>query len=231
MIKKAFLFSFCLSCCISCSPKNEWEQLFNGKDLDGWHIYNGEKPTNAWYVENEVLVFDPTLRTAASNASLITDHTYRDFELQLDWMISENGNSGLFWSVKEDTSYQYPYETGPEIQMLDDGWEAYIKERGDIQRAGSIFNIMQPAKIVSKGAGEWNSYLLHIDQTNNEGWLDFNGERVLSFPVKGSQWSDLIAPTPFANWPEFGKTEEGHIGLQDHGHKVAFRRILIRTLD
>lgn len=230
MIKKALLFGICLSCFIGCDKKNDWQPLFNGQDLSGWHIYNQSSASNGWYVENDVLVFDPAMRTDASNASLITDFTFENFELAFDWMISEHGNSGLFWSVKEDTAYQFPYQTGPEIQILDDGWDAYIQERGDIQRAGSIFNIMQPEKVVSIAAGEWNSYLLHIDQTNNEGWLDFNDERVLEFPLNGNAWNELIAPSPFADWPEFGTTQKGHIGLQDHGSKVAFRRIMIRTI-
>lgn len=220
-----------LSCFMfSCNSQDGWTDLFNGQDLSGWHIYNGSEVPNGWYVDNEVLVFDPAMRTDASNASLITDQTFRDFELSIDWMISENGNSGLFWAVKEDATYIYPYETGPEIQMLDDNWTEYIEERGNIQRAGSIFNIMAPIEIVSKPSGEWNNYVLHIDQTQNEGWLDFNGTRVLEFPVMGSQWSELISPTPFYDWPEFGTTQNGHLGLQDHGAKVAFRKIKIREL-
>ena len=88
----------------------------------------------------------------------------------------------------EDKEYDHPYQTGPEIQILDDGYNEYIKERGNIQRAGSIFNILAPSKIVSKGDGEWNHYLIHIDQKNNEGFVDFNGERILDFPVNGSRW-------------------------------------------
>ena len=225
-IALAFLFLSILSC----STNEGWEDLFNGKDLSGWHVYNGVGQANGWYVDDGVLVFDPTLRTDASNASLISDNTYKDFELSIDWMISTNGNSGLFWSVKEDTAYAFPYQTGPEIQMLDDNWKEYIEARGNIQRAGSLFNVLAPNQWVSNPAGEWNTYLLHINQSKNEGWLDFNGVRVLEFPVNGQEWMELIGPTPFADWPEFGTTQTGHIGLQDHGAKVAFRRIQLRAL-
>lgn len=216
---------------LSCSSNDGWEDLFNGEDLSGWHVYNGAKDFNGWSVDSGVLVFDPATRTDASNASIITNQRYKDFELAIDWMISKNGNSGIFWSVEEDTSYTYPYETGPEIQMLDDNWTEYVEERGNIQRAGSIFNILPPDEIVSKPAGKWNSYLLHIDQTNNKGWLDFNGSRVLEFPVNGIEWNNLIASTPFKDWEGFGKTQNGYIGLQDHGAKVGFRKIKIRELN
>ena len=216
---------------LSCSSNDGWEDLFNGEDLSGWHVYNGAKDFNGWSVDSGVLVFDPATRTDASNASIITNQRYKDFELAIDWMISKNGNSGIFWSVEEDTSYTYPYETGPEIQMLDDNWTEYVEERGNIQRAGSIFNILPPDEIVSNPAGEWNSYLLHIDQTNNKGWLDFNGSRVLEFPVNGIEWNNLIASTPFKDWEGFGKTQNGYIGLQDHGAKVGFRKIKIRELN
>lgn len=230
-MKRFWILGLTLYLC-SCSTKDtEWISLFNGEDLTGWHIYGSNENANTWLADGEVLVFDPALRTTAKNANLVTDKVYEDFELSLEWMISENGNSGLFWGVIEDTKYEHPYQTGPEVQILDDNWTEYIEERGDIQRAGSIFNIMAPSKVVSKPSGQWNSYLLHIDQTNNAGWLDFNGERVLEFPVHGSEWTQLIKDSAFNDWEGFGRARNGRIALQDHGHKVAFRKIKIRELN
>jgi hypothetical protein len=45
-----------------------------------------------------VLVFDPANRTEATNAELVTDQTVTNFELDLEWMIFEEGNSGVFWA-------------------------------------------------------------------------------------------------------------------------------------
>ena len=230
-LMKRFLFLLLSIFCYSCTQKDDnWSILFNGEDLSGWHIYGGSENLNGWYVDNGVLVFDPALRTTAETANLITDQVYTNFELSMDWMISENGNSGLFWGVLEDEKFEHPYQTGPEIQILDDDWDAYINERGNIQRAGSIFNVLAPSKIVSKPSGEWNSFLLRINHLNNEGSLDFNGERILEFPVNGKSWQEMINQSGFKDWEGFGVQKEGRICLQDHGSKVAFRRIKVREL-
>lgn len=217
---------------MACSGEDDWEELFNGEDLEGWHIYlAGDDNFNGWYVEDGVLVFDPANRTDPSNSDLVTDKKFTSFELSIEWMISEEGNSGIFWGVNENEKYPHTYDTGPEIQVLDDNWDAYVEERGDIQRAGSIFNVIAPSAIVSKPAGEWNHYLIHIDHQMNEGFVVFNEVEILRFPVNGPEWEKLIAGSGFKDAPGFGISQTGHIALQDHGNQVAFRNIKIRELN
>lgn len=230
MKRNALLLTAFLIGLMGCQSNDGWETLFDGKSLDGWHVYGHGKDYNGWSVDSGVLVFDPEQRTDAFSANLSTDKQYTSFELSLDWMISEHGNSGLLWAVIEDEKYEHPYHTGAEIQILDDGWTEYVTERGDINRAGSLYNLIPPSKVVSKGDGEWNNYLLHIDQENNQGFLDFNGERVLEFPVNGPEWRELIDQSPFGGQPAFGAAQTGYIVLQEHGGKVAFRNIKIREL-
>ena len=216
---------------LGCNTDQQWTYLFNGEDLEGWHVYNkGKENFNGWYVSDGVLVFDPANRTEATNADLVTDKKYTSFELDIEWMISEKGNSGIFWGVVEDEAYEHTYNTGPEIQVLDDNWTEYVEERGNIQRAGSIFNIMAPSQLVCKPAGEWNHYLIHIDHAQNEGFVKLNDVEILRFPVNGPKWEALIGSSGFKDGSGFGKAQTGHIALQDHGNQVAFRKIKIREL-
>lgn len=215
---------------LGCNSGSEWVDLFNGENLDGWHIYLQGEDYNGWYVDNGVLVFDPEYRSKAHPSNLVSDNKYENFELSLEWMISENGNSGVFWGVVEDEKYEHPYQTGPEVQILDDNFKEYVEERGDIQRAGSIFNLIPPSKVVSKPAGEWNKFLIHINHVTNVGFVKFNDQEIMRFQVHGSEWDQLIAGSNFADWSGFGKARSGYICLQDHGNKVAFRNIKIREL-
>ncbi len=218
--------------CVSCSKPNEkdWTPLFNGENFEGWHVYGASDNFDGWTVKDDELQFDFRNKKGAHPSNLVTDSTYTNFELSLEWKISEQGNSGVFWGVVEDTIYEHPYQTGPEIQILDDEWTTYIKARGDITRAGAIFNMLAPSKIVSKPSNEWNHYLLHIDHANNLGFLEFNSTEVLRFPVNGVKWRARIAASSFRDWPGFGMAQTGHISLQDHGGQVVFRNIKIRRL-
>ena len=229
-----YRYSILALCCllISCVTEKDknWQDLFNGENLEGWHVYGGAEGYDGWTVANGELQFDFRDKKGAESSSLVTDSLYTNFELSIEWKISKQGNSGVFWGVVEDTIYKHPYQTGPEIQILDDEWTTYIEARGDITRAGAIFNLMAPQKIVSKPADQWNKYLLHIDHGRNYGSLHFNGHEVLRFKVNGDAWNEQIAKSPFADWPGFGKAQTGRISLQDHGGQVAFRNIKIRRL-
>lgn len=228
---KKYATLFLVLILFSCSTdEDSWTPLFNGENLEGWHLYGGHEGFNGWYVENGILIFDGAKRTEAVPSNLVTDKDFTDFELSMEWMIGENGNSGVFWGVIEDEKYEHPYVTGPEIQILDDGWTEYIEERGDINRAGSLYNLLPPSKIVSKPSGEWNHYLIHIDHTNNEGFLIFNDEKVVEFPVHGAEWEEMIANSGFSKWEDFGTARTGKISLQEYGGRVAFRNVKIREL-
>ena len=212
------------------SSEDGWTELFNGENLEGWHAYGAEATIDGWYVENGELVYDFQRREGGGSSNLVTNDTFTNFELYLEWNIGPHGNSGLFWGVVEEDQYKQPYETGPEIQILDDNWDMYIEERGDINRAGSLYGLLPPSTIVRKPAGEWNHYLLHIDHTENIGYVLFNDVEVVRFPVHGPEWEAMIANSGFAKWPDFGMARTGHISLQEYGGKVAFRNIKLRIL-
>jgi hypothetical protein len=66
------------------------KQLFNGKDLSGWTVHGTEK----WYVENGNLICESG--PDKQYGYLTTDKEYKNFELDLDFKLEANGNSGVF---------------------------------------------------------------------------------------------------------------------------------------
>ena len=218
------------------SESDTWTPLFNGTDLAGWKVYQGPREANApgdyngWIAVDSVLVFDPARRTTPAPASIITEKSYTNFELSLEWMVDPQTNSGVLFGIQDSPEFEQLYHTGVEIQVLDDEWTDYIEQRGDINRAASLYNLMPPSALAAKPTGAWNHYLLHVDHKLNEGFLVFNGVEVLRFPVHGPEWEALVADSGFADWPGFGRFQTGQIGLQEHGGMVAYRRIKIKEL-
>lgn len=212
------------------APQDNWEVLFDGTSFKGWHFYNGGAIQEPWKIEAGTMVFYPPKEYPKGvSYNIVTDKTYTNFELSLEWKISEGGNSGIFWGVFEDEKYRQPYLTGPEIQVLDDEKHPDAKN-GTTHQAGALYDMIAPAQKAVKPAGQWNQVNITINHTTNKGWALLNGVKVVEFPVHGATWEAMVAKSKFAGWEGFGTYQTGKIGLQDHGDIVAYRNIKIREL-
>ena len=109
----------------------EWISLFDGQTLEGWKRYNADEIGPLWSVENGVIKCDGEGLGEGSGemgGSLVTIATFSNFELELEWKISEGGNSGIMYHVVERPEYSHAYHTGPEYQVLDDaGWQGWME--------------------------------------------------------------------------------------------------------
>lgn len=201
----------------------KWQTLFDGKSTKGWHIFNKAKPATGWGA------LDGTLTVVEKEAGdLVSDAEYENFELELEWKIAEGGNSGVFYNVVEAPQYSATYHTGPEMQVLDDDRHPDAKAGKDGNRtAGSNYDLIAPAK-KAKPAGEWNKARLVINKGHVEHWL--NGEKVVTYQLWTPEWEQMVKNSKFIDMPDYGKAKKGHIALQDHGDKVWFRNIRVRTL-
>ena len=206
--------------------QDSWEVLFDGSNFDSWHMYNtGQPVSEAWSIEDGAMVLTPG--DAAGN--IVTDKEYTNFVLSLDWKISEGGNSGIFWGVIEDEKYNEPYQTGPEIQVLDDERHPDAKA-GTTHQSGALYDMVSPSEKVVKPAGQWNNCVVEINHITNQGSVSLNGNKIVEFPVHGEAWEAMIADSKFNGWEGFGMYKTGKIGLQYHGDKVSFRNIKIKEL-
>ncbi len=200
-----------------------WSLLFDGKTTDGWRNFKSEGISAGWVVEDGILI-----RKEAGAKDIVTENQYENFELLLEYRISEGGNSGLMFHVTEEGDA--PWHTGPEVQIQDN-----IKGH-DPQKAGWLYQLYQPGPVpftndipdATRPVGEWNQIYLRISAQQCE--IDVNGIRYATFKKGDKDWNDRVAKSKFAQMPLFGKPTKGHICLQDHGNEVAFRSIKIREL-
>ncbi|MEO0525673.1 MAG: DUF1080 domain-containing protein [Bacteroidota bacterium] len=214
------------------TKQDEWTVLFDGTSFDGWHVYPDKEVPETWQLEDGAMILRPTgVRKDGERFNLVTDKEFTSFELSLEWKVSEGANSGIMWGVQDNLEYQEPYYTGPEIQVLDNISHPDAKN-GTTHRAGSLYDMVAPSKDVVKPVGSWNTYVITINHNTNEGSVVLNGEKIVTFPVNGQEWEEMVAKSKFADWEAFGKFKTGKIALQDHGEKISigYRNIKIREL-
>jgi hypothetical protein len=195
-----------------------WKLLFDGKTTNGWRGYQQKTMPDGWQVVDGALV-----RTG-SGTDIITVDQYDNFELSLEWKISAKGNSGVMYRVSEDG--EATYHTGPEVQVLDN--HGHRDGKDPLTSAGSCYALYAPSKDVTRPVGSWNQLRLVVKGNQVEHWL--NGEKIVQYEIASPDWNKRVAGSKFKEWPQFGKNARGHIALQEHGNRVDYRNIKIRSL-
>jgi hypothetical protein len=205
-----------------------WRLLFDGETTSGWRRYRGEGFPDGWQVIGGSLV-----RVTAGAGDIITEETFRNFELRLQWKVSPGGNAGIFYRANESAGLIW--HTAPEMQVLDD--ERHPDGRSELTSAGALYALYPAPRGVVRPAGEWNDARVVLDGNRGEHWL--NGVKLFDFEIGSPDWETRLAASKFATLPGFGRAPAGHIGLQDHeaapGYqgpedRVEFRNIRIRAL-
>lgn len=206
--------------------KSGWVLLFDGTTTNGWHTYNKNVVTKNWKVMDGALVMDPSLKDNENEGDIVTDKSYRNYDFKAQWKISPKGNSGIIFDVKEDPKYPDTYNTGAEMQVLDN-IKAEDNKKGN-HLAGLLYDLSgTPALSQPKPVGEWNQS--EIIQKNGHLTFYFNGVKTVDVQQGSEEWKNMIAHSKFKNWPGFMTSPEGKIAFQDHGHEVAFRSVMIRV--
>ena len=200
------------------SASGQWRPLFDGRTTAGWRGYRKTERPDGWQVVNGALT------RVASGGDIVTVDQFANFELELEWRVAEGGNSGIMFRVTEEAAN--PYETGPEMQVLDDARHADGRSR--LTSAGAAYGLYPAPEGVVKPAGEWNAVRLVANGAHVEHWL--NGQKIVEYELWSPEWEEKVRTSKFVEWPGFGRSRRGHIALQDHGDRVAYRNIRIREL-
>lgn len=201
-----------------------WKMLFDGKTTTGWHTYGKNTLNDRWKIADGALYIDNTVK---EGGDIVTDGEYDNFDLKLEWKISKNGNSGIIFNVHEDPAkYKETYNTGPEVQVLDN--EGHPDGKILKHRAGDLYDLIKSSSEPVKAPGEWNA----VEIISNKGKLKIflNSVNVVTTNMWDDNWKQLIAGSKFKNMPDFGTFKKGRIALQDHGNAVWYRNIKIKQL-
>jgi hypothetical protein len=157
-------------------------------------------------------------------ADLITVDTFENFDLQVDWKIAPQGNSGILYMVTETQSTSYL--TGPEYQLIDD--VNFPEKLEDWQRTAANYAMNTAPGAHPKAAGQWNHARIVVNKGHVEHWL--NGEKVVEYDLWTDDWKKRKAEGKWKDAPEYGMSRTGHIALQDHGSEAWFKNLEIKRL-
>jgi hypothetical protein len=204
---------------LTAAEKNEgWQLLFDGRTLNGWRAFRSPTPPARWQA------IDGALVSQTGGGDIMTVDQFGDFELRLEWKISQNGNSGIMFRVTQDGGQTY--ETGPEFQVLDNA--GHQDGGNSLTATGSNYALHPPVRDVTRPVGEWNEVRLVVKGAHVEHWM--NGVKLLEYELWSDDWHARVKASKFNKMPHYGRAKRGHIVLQDHGDLVWYRNIKIKPL-
>jgi hypothetical protein len=211
--------------------KAGWKLLFDGKAMTGWRgAYMQTLPARGWQVREGTLIVDESGGgEAAYGGDIVTVDEYSNFDLRVDFMLTEGANSGIKYFVIEAEPKTPGSAKGLEYQLLDDDRhpDAKLGTNGN-RTCASLYDLIPAVDKPPVPVGAWNSARIVVRGRHVEHWL--NGVKVLEFERGGPEFLARKAQSKFKDIPGFGEYPAGHILLQDHGNRVSFRNIKIRVL-
>ena len=209
----ALAFLFTLPGIEAEDKKEEFEPLFNGKNLDGWVKVNTAPST--WTVKDGMIIC-----TGKPTGEMRTTRMYQNFIMEVEWRhLKARGNAGIFVWADDITARGQPFHRGVEVQVLEN---SYGNTRGYTTH-GDIFPIHGakmtpingrggsrafPTENRSKPTPEWNHYRI----TCNDG--------TISLAVNGKVVTNGKDASP----------RKGYICLESEGGIVHYRNLKIREL-
>ncbi|MBD0825187.1 3-keto-disaccharide hydrolase [Aestuariibaculum marinum] len=214
------------------SEKEEgWELLWDGKTTKGWRGARlDEFPTQGWEIKDGILtVLASDGAESAAGGDIVTEKVYGDFELKVDFKITEGANSGIKYYVDTDINKGAGSSIGLEYQILDDDKhpDAKLGNHEGSRTVASLYDLIKAdLNKPIHPVGQWNTARIVSKNNHVEHWL--NGTKVLEYERGSEAFRELVSESKYAKWNRFGELKEGRILLQDHGNRVSFKNIKIK---
>jgi hypothetical protein len=216
--------------------KDGWKLLFDGKTTNGWRgAYKDKFPEKGWNIADGLLTIQQSDGSESQSfGDIVTTGEYTDFDLTFDFKLTEGANSGLKYFVVEHSPKPKGSAFGLEFQVLDDDKHPDAKlGRNGNRTVGSLYDLIPAKNKKANPIGQWNTGRVLSKGKHVEHWL--NGTKVVDYERGSEKFRELVALSKYKT-PEynangrFGEAPKGHILLQDHGNKVSYRNIKIKTL-
>ena len=163
---------------VSFSQDDNWEQLFNGKDLSGWSVIckPQDKDKVFWTVDNGAILCNSIGNKDHNKVWLISDREFSDFELRLKFQAYSDspGNSGVQFRCHYDYNTRGGMLHGPQVD---------INPPAPIQwRTGLIFDeTLGENRWVSPNLPSWEMPLEHEPE-----------KHIFKYAEDGDGWNELI---------------------------------------
>jgi hypothetical protein len=216
--------------------RHGWRLLWDGETTRNWQGARLEGfPDSGWTIADGVLTVEASDGGEATGpGDLVTVDSFSDFELELEFRITEGANSGIKYFVDPGLNKGEGSAIGCEFQILDDERHPDAKQGVAGNRTlGSLYDLIAaenhsaPGRAKPfKGIGAWNQARIVSRNGRVEHWL--NNEKVVEYDRASQMFRALVAYSKYRDWPAFGQWPQGRILLQDHGNEVSFRSIRVR---
>lgn len=211
--------------------KQGWKLLWDGKTTDGWRAAKGIAfPAGGWVIENGMLkVLNADGAESSNGGDIVTLKKYKNFELTVDFKITDGANSGIKYFVDTDLNKGEGSSIGCEFQILDDNKHPDAKMGVNGNRTlGSLYDLITASSDKFFRKSDFNTARIVVQGKKVTHYL--NDKMVVQYERGTQMWRALVAYSKYAKYPGFGELEEGNILLQDHGNEVFFKNIKIKEL-
>jgi Domain of Unknown Function (DUF1080) len=211
--------------------KQGWKLLWDGKTTEGWR---GAKlstfPQNGWKIDSGLLkVVNANGAESANGGDIVTIKKYKNFELTIDFKITDGANSGIKYFVDTDLNQGEGSSIGCEFQILDDKLhpDAKLGVSGN-RTLGSLYDLIPAPADKFFRKSDFNTARIVVNGNKVTHYL--NDKITVEYERNTQMWRALVNYSKYADYPNFGNLTEGNILLQDHGNEVLFKNIKIREL-
>jgi hypothetical protein len=210
--------------------KQGWQLLFDGKTSGVWMNARTKKfPESGWEIKDGTLSVNPASKKPGGGGDIVSEKTYRDFDLVVDFMYTPGANSGIKYFIDTEADGGKLASIGCEYQILDDKLhpDAKLGKNGD-RTLGGLYDLIPPKPKIDNGPGKWNRAEIIVRGNKVQHWL--NGKLTVEYERGNDAWRELVATSKYKEFKGFGEVKDGRILLQDHGNLVYYKNIKIREL-